>query len=441
VTANGRDTCRAKDELSLVLDGLTNPLQACWWSKKLPTAALAKSFPTTNKAGEDRFYKRITPSLINPVRAGDDADNYAYTLAVNVPGDSTDLADYQLLEDKRHSILLEKEQTFRLVMCREPLLKRLTYPLNAQSGVRLHAYNDGKDRLAILTQSPAQVLSFDGNDVSLVADLSEYSGFMPLDVAFLDGRFYIVMSPVGDGEPHLRVIDLDDTDRPYRLLIDEANSPLTAIARWSGKIWVAATILAEPESAVIYSFGGGDLQRPIAVASLPPVVRFDTRNGASEVLRAACEGGAVYEISEDGAEVVFETGQSAARSLYSDGAVVYAGTSDAGKLFSNRGGNWNEEKDCADLSGVLAIAPHRGSVFAGGDSGKLFQRRQGVWGQVDELANISSIEDMAEFGDLLVMATTATTGNAFLHARRVASAQGVIAREIPQLALGLELER
>jgi hypothetical protein len=437
VTANGRDVCRAKAELPLVLDGLTNPLQACWWSKKLPTAALQNAFPTKTKSGQDRFYKRVTPSLVNPVRALDDADNYVYTLAVNVPGDSTDLADYQLLEDKRHSLFLEKGQTFRLVMCREPLLKRLTYPLDAQSAIRLHAYNDGKDKLAILTQNPNTLLSFDGNDVSLLADLSEYSGFVPLDVAFLDGRFYVVMSPTSAGEPHLRVVDLDDTDRPYRLLIDEDNSPLTAIARWNNKIWVAATTgLSE---ATIYSFGGGDLQRPVAVASLPPVVRFDTRSGASDVLRAACEGGGVYEITTEGAELIHATGQSAARSLYGDGAVIYAGTSDAGKLFTDRGGNWNEEKEFAELSGVLALAPHRGSVFAGGDSGKLFQRRQGVWGEVDELAGVSSINDMAEFGDLLVLATSAATGNAFLHARRVASAQGVIAREIPQIALGLEL--
>jgi hypothetical protein len=47
--------------------------------------------------------------------------------------------------------------------------------------------------------------------------------------------------------------------------------------------------------------------------------------------------------------------------------------------------------------------------------------------------------DLAEFGDLLAMATSSATGNAFLHARRVASTQGVIAREITQIALGLEL--
>jgi hypothetical protein len=417
----------------------------CWWSKVLPTAALATPWPRTDSAGNDRYYKRITPSIINPTRAADDADNFVYTLYANAPGTTTEKSDYQQLDDKRHALFLTAEQTFRVVMCREPLLVRNSYQYGtggALHGVRLTLYKPGETELVgVLTQGPGKVLSFDGSAVSLIADLSAFSDFTPLDFAFLDNRFYVVMQPnegaPASALPHIRVVDLDNADKPYRILPDENNSPLTAIATFDSKLWIAATT-GENEST-IYAFDSSNLQQPIAAASTPIVLRFDTRNGATSALRAACEGGQVYEISEDGAELVTDTAQAEARSLFGDGAMIYAGTSSAGKLFTNRGGSWHEEKDFSDWSGVLALAAYRTSPHAGGDSARLYQRRDGVWMQVDELDNVSSINDMLEYSDRLVMATSNGGSQAFLHTRTISSKQGVIAREVPQVAFGLEL--
>jgi hypothetical protein len=51
------------------------------------------------------------------------------------------------------------------------------------------------------------------------------------------------------------------------------------------------------------------------------------------------------------------------------------------------------------------------------------------------LAGVAAINDMIEFGDLLVMATSAETENAFLHTQYVFSKAGVIACEIPHSRL------
>src|SRR5690606_5145385 len=139
----------------------------CWWSKVLPTTALDPLWPREDSDGNDRYYKRVTPSIIAPIRASDDADNFVYTLYANAPGTSESISDYQTLEDKRHGLLLTQEQSFRVVMCREPLLVRNSYQYGeggALHGVRLHPYTSGDDSLVgVLTQDPGRVLSFDGS--------------------------------------------------------------------------------------------------------------------------------------------------------------------------------------------------------------------------------------------------------------------------------------
>lgn len=429
------------DTISITLnnDLSTDGEQA--WTQVLPTAGIADAWPVTNANGDNRVYHRATVSLTGIEKSEDNADNFAYTIYGNTPGTSTDLSDYQVLDDKRHALLLNGAQSFRFVIAREPLLVRSTFELfDASEAIRLHPYTKDGEKVAILTREPNQVLSFDGSAVELIADLSGFEDLTPVDFAFLDNRFYVLMQPVEGAPasvlPQVRAIDLDATDKPYRLLPDENNSPLTAIALFGGRLWIAAT--TGVGEATIYSFGSGDLQQPVEVATVPPVVRFDTRNGQAGALRAACEGGEIYAISEEGAELIRDTNQERVLSLYGDGAMLYAGTGDDGRLYTNRGGTWGMESEF-DLTEVRALAALNSSVYLGGDSALVYQRRSGGWQPVDELGGVTAINDMVEYKGSLLFAVTGEEA-ALLHRRQVSVKKGVIARTVGHFAFGLELK-
>lgn len=150
----------------------------------------------------------------------------------------------------------------------------------------------GKTQFTVQLHHPAQIVSqVDESDYRLISSVATGSGEEAAHGVRHEAKDMFDAGAPASALPHLRVVDLDATDRPYRVLPDEDNSPLTAVAVHDGKLWVAAT--TAPGVPTIYAFAAGDLTRPVETADVPEVIRFEARSAA---LLAACADGALWAI-------------------------------------------------------------------------------------------------------------------------------------------------
>ena len=257
---------------------------------------------------------------------------------------------------------------------------------------------------AILAWDPSttntSILLFDGSTVTEIDTVAEFSA-TPLDMAYLDGLYYIAYSD------RLAVIDPDNTDDNYEV----------RLSKYSGHS--IASISAGNDGIYIGTDDGGGNGHllhfiPNAFQKIDTVEGISVvRAGTNDSVVVGTSDGKVY-VGSGSLALSYDTQQAAVTALKAASSISFVGTKSAGKLFESQP-SWSERLS-ALFSEIRAIEVYRQHVFAGGNSAKLYRRSaDGVWTLFDTLPETDAINDAlawtdSEGNEMLLIATSRSGG-------------------------------
>lgn len=414
-------------------------------TKQIPTAQMQAAW----KIGEQKIQKLLVSHGIESV-SPEAFENYRIQALVHAPGDSLDEKQYQLLTPRRTQVILSAAGTTSRSTCRvmwifTPIGVRAFWELGAANVVSLFAYNDGMDKLAIFTDEPAQLLSFDGKNVAQIYDLSALDVDYELFPAFAEGRWYLGLNArvggylgagTGSGSPKLRALAGAGTGAAYSVELLDVPARIVAVCGDGGdKILCAINVIendVEIEGRVI-AFdpkAGADALQVLAVGLDP----LSTLNFADNTVLA---GGVNGEIYVAGA-LLHDVGATITALDKYDGK-IYAVTLESdgnGRIHTNRSGGWQVET-VIDSPRVLSLAQHEERLWAGGASAMLYRAIGTLWNEVETVADASAVAGLESFDGGLVYAVSGAGGvGARLWKREVSAGDsGFVARQLNHLAL------
>jgi hypothetical protein len=383
---NGTPVEGLSDQVDVTLD-TTTPTgddETKWW--KTEQLGTDGDDVPLNQASIDAGMSGVMAEAIEVVdwpsiEGVDEADLYNAELGYNCPGESTDWADYTVIESVGHAhpVLPAGSRAWRLMMRLTPRRRTAYWDIEAEAVVRLGVLPSGDVLALCSTPHSVQRLAAATDVVTTWADLSNLAD-APTDMAVGDGKVFVASGAI------VRVLDQDAGDESYDLAF---GADVLSVDRvlWTGTSLLVAASVAGGARIIEWSYAR---QRTLCT--------HDTAITALALLGDTLYGGdaagQVLTISSAGVvTVAYATGEASVTRLEIAGSVHLAGTGTAGKLFSDPASTWGQAADFT-MSAVAGLAVSDGWLYAAGaGSGILWRDGATGWEQSLSLSGVTGVGD------------------------------------------------
>ena len=348
-------------------------------------------------------------------------------VAYNAPGVSHAWGDATVIGDIYHSfpIVPAGSRSWRVLMRGTPLQQVASWPLTATAAIRLAA---GEEWMYVLATGPAQI-----RRIALATGaISEFGatamaglGSEPVDLALVAGKVIVAQAD------RLLVLDEDSGELAFELALpapDEVEA-VTALAADGEELMVAATLTAGGSRVYRFSW-----ERLTAVADHEHTITALAKLGAT--VWAGNDAGEVLTLGASALTLDHATGEAVVRRLAAHGALLVAGTGEAGKLL-RKGSGWTQIGDFG-WDAVRGLGQLDGWLWAGGTGtggGYLWCERNEGWVQSVALDGATGVYDLAAAeangAQQLFVAAATATGAAVYRVEIAAAGQFLMADKFP----------
>jgi len=385
------------DSVAVTLNNSLATARKIWYS--LPCPGEFESWETARKPVLGLLTLDADPAPLNPAKV---LNCKAYVGPGNVVDPDEIPAGYIPVEVNRVHGIPDTWPSMRWALCGEPAQALAYWEVEAEEIVAMCLFGGSEDPpgwVALLTGTPARLLSFDGVEVTELADLSAYEGD-PHDVVYAGGKLLVALGA------KLLAYDLDVGDILLEIGLPGVTEIRALAPRGTEEAWIGGDVegggrllsFSYPEPRVI-----GDIEQILALGSY-----------GSNLVAIGCAGGKVYLSAGSAPALAYATSEADVLDLYELSGNLLVGTGTAGKVFRSSPA-WGEEADFSTLNLVKALGEYQGKAYGGGDSAELWRRdAAATWAQALVLEAVTAINCLLEFTDVngAVSLLIGTTGAA-----------------------------
>jgi len=358
---------------------------------------ITRQLPVTDTAWNlsgyyvSKFIQSFNALYVDP----DEGRNYLWQALIHVPGNTTDLTLYQLVERFKSWRMLDDGATFRLAWRATPFYVDATYATNSRTLAFpvLYTPEDGSETLAFWGVEEDRLYSFNGTTVSTLADIDvDMTDYTARALAYAEDAWWLAVESAVATQPHAVYrfdVDASAADSQFRLVMPDGDM-VTGLATIGDDLYIGLNLGTGLGS--IYRWDGSVLY--LVDDSIEAVSTMLSGTGAVAI---GTTDGKVYSTTSSATTLAYDTGEGAdVDLLWFNDNVSYAAVGN--KLFTNRSGSWALETTFTGETTLMGLAEFRERVWACFDSANLWR-----YDESDGWVLAHTIDDVDETGGLVSM--------------------------------------